>query len=176
MRPRSSGKRSREPELNGSRSCASGDLTALCNAAMDEPIQVPRAGAHFAWFARSFCDELKNVFVQNADCWHHRRHTMLHRSPLFADRCGGALASEADDLWERCGLPLYILVLVTLVGEESELDGAEQAVPLGVVHVDASAGWRSEGFSCRTHTPVAVSVPSRSCVRKVVTMLHLNWF
>ena len=29
-------------------------------------------------------------------------------------------------------------------GEESTLDGAEQAAPPGVVHVDAAAPWRSE--------------------------------
>ena len=29
-------------------------------------------------------------------------------------------------------------------GEESALDGAEQAAPPGVVHVDAAAPWRSE--------------------------------
>ena len=35
-------------------------------------------------------------------------------------------------------------ISVSLVRKESALDGAEQAAPPGVVHIDVAAGWRSE--------------------------------
>ena len=56
------------------------------------------------------------------------------RSVLEPDD-GGALASEAGDMWVN---------VLPCTGEESALDGAEQAAPPGVVHVDAAAPWRSE--------------------------------
>ena len=55
---------------------------------------------------------------------------------------GGALASGASDMWVKVQGPL-LHVFLPPTGEESALDGAEQAAP-GVVQVDAAAPWRSE--------------------------------
>ena len=77
---------------------------------------------------------------------------------------GGALASEACDLWESCGFSsLHILMLWPSTGEASAPDGVEQAVPPGVVHIDVAAAWRSKrahsGTSHARHTFLPVSGP-----------------
>ena len=64
------------------------------------------------------------------------------------------MASEAGDMWVRTAFFLYCLhISATPAGEESALDGAEQAAPPGVVLVDAAAARRRGcGISSRkTH-------------------------
>ena len=55
------------------------------------------------------------------------------------------------DMWVAlvlCSI-YYFHILTTLVGEESTLDGAQQAAPPGVVHIGVGAAWRSEEAACR---------------------------
>ena len=67
---------------------------------------------------------------QDACCWHHCRHTILH-SRQFSQtsagiwhrarpqqsagvREGGVRANEASDMWDSCGFPFEILIFVAL--------------------------------------------------------------
>ena len=57
----------------------------------------------------------------------------------------GALASEAGEVWvEHVALLCSLHISATLLREESVLDGAEQAAPPGVVHIDAGTARRHE--------------------------------
>ena len=85
------------------------------------------------------------------------------QSPVFANVCRHLESSsatqrpgvprDAGDVWESCGCPLDICGPPT--GEESAPDGAEQATPPVVAHIDVAAAWRSEeaafsDLSCKT--------------------------
>ena len=77
---------------------------------------------------------------------------------------GRALASEAGDMWVNMQGPRSHFFIWLPTGEESALDGAEQAAALRVVHIDVGAAWRSEeaafgDHSCKTRIFLAVSTP-----------------
>ena len=74
----------------------------------------------------------------SAGVWHRARP---QQRPEAHD--GGALATKQVICGKMCRVLFYML-LIPPTGEESALDGAEQAAPPGVVHVDAAAPWRSE--------------------------------
>ena len=74
---------------------------------------------------------------------------------------GGALASEAGEMYRNPCFLLPFSFCGPPTGEESAPDGAEQAAPPGVVHINAAAAWRGEeaefrDLSCKTRI-------SRSC-------------
>ena len=76
----------------------------------------------------------------SAGVWHRARSQQRPE-----DHDGGALASEAGDMWENVQVFFFLHVFsIPPTSEESALDGAEQVAPPGVVHIDAAAPWRSE--------------------------------
>ena len=89
------------------------------------------------------------LVIKSADIWHGVRP---QQRPEAHD--GGALASEAGDMWESCGCSSSHSCSVAL--PQVKPDGVEQAAPPGVVHIDVAPAWRSEeaackDFSCKTH-------------------------
>ena len=92
-----------------------------------------------------------------AGIWHRAQPP-----PRSEAREGGALASEAGDTLANMVLCIFFDISATLVCEESALDGAEQAAPPGVVHIDVAEARRSEeaafrDLSCETHIFLEVS-------------------
>ena len=118
--------------------------------------------AHMCRIARELCvfSIIRSAFVPQRSTTPGFLLTHAAQSPVFANVCrrlaSSAAAAASMSTWRRstgqrsrwyvgkCAETSFTFFFIPSTGEESALDGAEQAAPPGVVHVDAAAARRDE--------------------------------